>query len=217
MTALYEERMKQHNESRRSTAQYVAMINTLTDKLHSTETQLLDATNEYLVLRNNAQVAQRVAVEERESAESLRSALEHEARELREQAKLEIEVARDAVRGEVEATIEAFRQQCVERETELNRMRNEYVAARNKYGGVNKELKTQLKASKASFNSLKGRHRMEINGFGANIQELRREIKVLNSKVEKQKRSRAREARENDEDLHRPVLATRQGASPYAW
>jgi hypothetical protein len=100
-------------------------VELLTKKLAATEDNLAAVTKDYLVLRHNAQVAQRVMIEEKQILRAERSALEHDRASAAKQMSLEMAAAREASQAEIELATDDFRGQVQARERDMAVLREQ--------------------------------------------------------------------------------------------
>jgi coiled-coil domain-containing protein 77 len=116
ISTLYEDRNIREQQFQKTTESLMSKVELLTKKLNATEDNLNAVTKDYLVLRHNAQVAQRVMIEEKQLLRAEREALEHDRKSAARQMSLEMAAAREASQAEIELATTDFRGQVQARE-----------------------------------------------------------------------------------------------------
>ena len=154
-------------------------VELLTKKLNATEDNLSAVTKDYLVLRHNAQVAQRVMIEEKQILRAEREALEHDRASAARQMSLEMGAAREASQAEIELATNDFRGQVQARERDMAVLREQYENIQDVYASRVRDLEQQLELTKNKYATLNRRRKLEIQGAAASAAASKREIDGL--------------------------------------
>ena len=105
ISTLYEDRSIREQQFTKQNTDLMGKISTLTKKLNATEDNLIAVTKDYLVLRHNAQVAQRVMIEEKQLLRAERETLESDRASAAKQMSVEMAAAREASQAEIEVSL----------------------------------------------------------------------------------------------------------------
>ena len=154
-------------------------VELLTKKLNSTEDNLHAVTKDYLVLRHNAQVAQRVMVEEKSLLKSERAALERDRSSAARQMSLEMTAAREASRAEIDLATNDFRSQVQARERDMSVLREQYESVQGVYSARVRDLQQQVELCKNKLATVNRRRKMEIMGAASAAKQHKMEIEKL--------------------------------------
>ncbi|GMI06095.1 hypothetical protein TrRE_jg8064 [Triparma retinervis] len=190
ISTLYEDRNIREQQFQKTTESLMSKVELLTKKLNATEDNLNAVTKDYLVLRHNAQVAQRVMVEEKQLLRAEREALEHDRKSAARQMSLEMAAAREASQAEIELATTDFRGQVQARERDMAVLREQYENIQGVYSARVRDLEQQLELYKHKYTSLNRRRKLEIQGSAAAATLHKQEVKSLRRSI----RSRARTA-----------------------
>ncbi|GMH80964.1 hypothetical protein TL16_g08770 [Triparma laevis f. inornata] len=192
ISSLYEDRNIRESQFQKTTENLTAKVEILTKKLKGTEDNLHAVTRDYLVLRHNAQVAQRVMIEERQQLRSERSALETDRTSAARQMSLEMEAAREANRAEIELAVNDFRSQVQSRERDMSILREQYEQVQGVYGSRVRDLTQQVDFYRNKFASVNRRRKLEIQGSKAQAENHRREVEGLKNRFRRKEREDVR-------------------------
>ena len=183
ISTLYEDRNVRESQATAATTRLLSQVELLTAKLNASEEHLAAVTADYLVLRHNAQVAQRVMVEERQLLRAERAALEVDRADAARQMSREVAAAREAADGEIKLATEDFRGQVRARERDVAVLREQYEMVQAAYEARVRDLTQQVEHYKSKYAGLNRRRRLEIQGAQASATEHKREVDTLRSRL----------------------------------
>jgi len=138
-------------------------IDTLTKKLNATEDNLIAVTKDYLVLRHNAQVAQRVMIEEKQLLRAERESLESDRASAAQQMSIEMAAAREASQAEIELATNDFRSQVQARERDMAVLREQYESVQTVYEARIRDLTGQVEHARSKYTQVNRRRKLEVS------------------------------------------------------
>ncbi|GMI10861.1 hypothetical protein TrVE_jg625 [Triparma verrucosa] len=188
ISSLYEDRNLRESQFTKTAETLTSKIEILTKKLQSTEDNLHYVTRDYLVLRHNAQVSQRVMIEERADLRSERISLEADRTAAARQMSKEMEAAREASRAEIELAVKDFRGQVQSRERDMSVLREQYENVQSVYSSRVRDLSQQVEFYRNKYAGVNRRRKLEIQGKKAMAEQHKREVEGLKRRIEGKER-----------------------------
>jgi len=197
ISALYEDRSIREQQYTKQTGDLTAKITSLTGKLNATEDNLIAVTKDYLVLRHNAQVAQRVMVEEKQLLRAERESLESDRAAAAQQMSVEMKAAREASAAEIELATNDFRSQVQARERDMAVLREQYESVQTVYEARIRDLTQQVAHFRNKYTQINRRRKLEIEGNVAAAALHAREVNKLRKNLN---RGGGKNIADNDEN-----------------
>jgi coiled-coil domain-containing protein 77 len=179
ISTLYEDRNIREQQFTKVVEDGNRRVELLTRKLCAAEEGLSAVTKDYLVLRHNAQIAQRVMIEEKQILRSERLALEHDRASAARQMSLEMAAAREASQAEISLATDEFRGQVQARERDMAVLREQYENIQGVYASRVRDLEQRLELSLNKYASLNRRRKLEIQGSNRSAMQAKKEIEAL--------------------------------------
>ena len=132
-----------------------------------TATSFHSTTKEYLELRHNSQVRERILKEENEALRSQNEYIVAQMQALRQRTSLEAKAVKAAAEQQGELYAEKFRQQALAREENLCVLKEQYAAVQKMYDGRVKTLETRLSKLRKRYKVLETRRAQDFEGVSS--------------------------------------------------
>ncbi|KAF0688409.1 Aste57867_19965 [Aphanomyces stellatus] len=166
-------------ESKTQSALHGDEMKTKQNEVERIQQLLSKATQDYLVLRHQAQESDRKAQEEIARLHQLQKTILHEKEDIMTNAKLETAAIRESIREEGNVYAAEFRKKAVSRERDIHILKEQYAAVQESYGARIADLQSRLTKLRSRYKSLESRRNMEMEGFSRDIATLKRHLVKL--------------------------------------
>lgn len=183
--ALLEDRRKRIEEERVRAAADREQVEALQDTVKRLEEKLRNATKDYLETRHAHQVHARVMKEETEMLRSQNESLVRELQEERRRSVVESESVKTAAEQEAQMYTEQFRREALAREEDLSVLKEQYNEVQKMYKQRVSKLESSLRSLTIKYKQLSHRRQMDFEGYGADVANLRAQLRKMESLVVK--------------------------------
>ena len=183
--ALLEDRRKRIEEERVRAAADREQVEALQDTVKRLEEKLRNATKDYLETRHAHQVHARIMKEETEMLRAQNESLVRELQEERRRSVVESESVKTAAEQEAQMYTEQFRREALAREEDLSVLKEQYNEVQKMYKQRVSKLESSLKSLTIKYKQLSHRRQMDFEGYGADVANLRTQLRKMEGLVVK--------------------------------
>eukprot|EP00943_MAST-04B_sp_MAST-4B-sp1_P008619 g8619.t1 len=177
--ALLEDRRKRIEEERVRAAADREQVEALQDTVKRLEEKLRNATKDYLETRHAHQVHARIMKEETEMLRSQNESMVRELQEERRRSIVESESVKTAAEQEAQMYTEQFRREALAREEDLSVLKEQYNEVQKMYKQRVSKLEASLKSTTTKYKQLQHRRKMDFEGYGADVANLRTQLRKM--------------------------------------